>query len=57
MKWIGTKATFTLPLIFMKSMSLKTLSIILMCFDGKNNHLKKTNKGAAIAITEQCRKY
>ena len=35
----------------MLSMSLKTLNIILICFDGKNNHLKtatttaiKTNK-------------
>ena len=25
----------------MLSMSLKTLNIILICFDGKNNHLKK----------------
>ena len=25
----------------MSSMSLKTLNIILMCFDGKNNYLKK----------------
>ena len=30
----------TFPSIFMLSMSLKTLNIILMCFDGKNNHLK-----------------
>ena len=26
---------------FMLSMSLKALNIILMCFDGKNYHLKK----------------
>ena len=25
----------------MLSMSLKAVKIILMCFDGKNNHLKK----------------
>ena len=28
----------------MLSMSLKTLNIILMCFDGKNNHLKKNKR-------------
>ena len=28
----------------MWSMSLKTLDIILMCFDGKNNHLKKNKR-------------
>ena len=28
----------------MSSMSLKTLNIILMCFDGKNNFLKKKKK-------------
>ena len=28
----------------MLSMSLKTLNIILMCFDGENNDLKKQNK-------------
>ena len=30
--------------IFTLSMSLKTLNIILMCFDGKNNHLKKNKR-------------
>ena len=28
----------------MLSMSLKTLNIILMCFDGKNKPLKKNNR-------------
>ena len=28
----------------MSSMSLKTLNIILICFEGKNNYLKKKNK-------------
>ena len=28
----------------MLSMSLKTLNIILMCFDGKNNYLKKNKR-------------
>ena len=28
----------------MSSMSLKTLNVILMCFDGKNNFLKKKKK-------------
>ena len=28
----------------MLSMSLKTLNIILMCFDGKNSHLKKNKR-------------
>ena len=28
----------------MLSMSLKTLNITLMCFDGKNNHLKKKSR-------------
>ena len=31
----------TLPLIFMLSMSLKTLNIILICFDGKKTFEKK----------------
>ena len=29
---------------FMLSVSLKTLNIILMCFDEKNNHLKNLKK-------------
>ena len=33
----------------MLSISLKALGIILMCFDGKYNHLKK-NTGESIAI-------
>ena len=42
----------------MLSMSLKTLNIILMCFDGKNNHLKKkTGESTTIAITKECPKY
>ena len=28
----------------MLNMSLETLNIILMCFDGKNNHLKKNKR-------------
>ena len=28
----------------MLSVSLKTLNIILMCFDGKNNHLRKMKR-------------
>ena len=41
----------------MLSMSLKTLNIILMCFDGKNNHLKKKNtrESSAIEVTKKCR--
>ena len=31
----------TFSSIFMLGMSLKTLNIIWMCFDGKNNHLEK----------------
>ena len=34
----------TFPSIFMLNMSLETLNIILMCFDGKNNHLKKNKR-------------
>ena len=46
----------------MLSMSLKTLNIILMCFDGKNNHLKNNQEkqpreSTAIVITKECRKY
>ena len=43
----------------MLGMSLKTLNIILMCFDEKNTHLKKkkTRGGTAIAIAKECRKY
>ena len=33
-----------LPSIFMLSMILKTLKIALICFDEKNNHLKKKRK-------------
>ena len=47
------------PSIFMSSMSLKTLNIILICFEGKNNYLKKnkTRESTAIVITKACRKY
>ena len=42
----------------MSSMSLKAVKIILMCFDGKNDHLKKkTRESTAIVITKECRKY
>ena len=34
----------TFPSIFMLGMSLKTLNIIWMCFDGKNNHLEKSKR-------------
>ena len=34
----------TFPSIFMLSMSLKTLDIILMSFDGKNNYLRKNKR-------------
>ena len=38
----------------MLSMSLKTLNIILICFDGKNNHLKTAT---TTAIKTNQRKY
>ena len=47
----------------MLSMSLKTLSIILMCFDGKKpiflkkKERKKTIKSTATVTTKECRKY
>ena len=42
----------------MLSMSLKTLNIILMCFDGKKQLFgKKTRESTAIVITKECRKY
>ena len=48
----------TLPSIFMLSMSLENLNIILMCFDVKNNSVKKKQeKSTAIKISKECRKY
>ena len=48
----------TFPSIFMLSMSLKTLNIILMCFDGKKLPFeKKERESTAILITKECRKY
>ena len=39
----------------MLSMSLKSLNITLMCFDGKNNYLKKKQeKSTAIVIAKEC---
>ena len=37
---------------FIQSMSLKTLNIILMCFDGKNNHFKKTQEKVHYSLRE-----
>ena len=45
----------TFPSIFMLSVSVKALNIIFMCFDGKNNHLKKnTRECTAIVVTKKC---
>ena len=43
----------------MLSMSLETLNIILMCFDGKNKQTfeKKSQKSTATVITKECQKY
>ena len=45
----------------MLSTSLKALNIILMCFDGKRNHLKKKKRerereSTAIVMVKECRK-
>ena len=38
-------------------MSLKTLNIILMCFDGKKQPFEKyTRESTAVVITKKCRK-
>ena len=48
----------TFPSTFLLSVSFETLSIILMCFNGKNNHLlKNTREDTKIALTKKCRKY
>ena len=41
----------------MLSMSLKSLNIILMCFDGKKQPFEKyTRESTAVVITKKCRK-
>ena len=43
-KFLFRFTKYTFSSIFLLSVSLKTLNIILMCFDGKNNHLKNNQK-------------
>ena len=46
----------TLPYTFMLSMTLKTLNIILMCFDGKKQPPEKnTRESSAIVVKRKCR--
>ena len=48
----------TFPAMFMLSISLKTLNIILTCFDRKKQPFeKKTRENTAIVIKKGCRKY
>ena len=47
---------YLIPYTFMLSMTLKTLNIILMCFDGKKQPPEKnTRESSAIVVKRKCR--